>query len=178
MEHKFNFVFCWGGGHCPPGPPQLRACIVVSEAEKHCKPPVVYSGENAVDKFLQCLEEEQQCIQEKLSFVEPMRISDEEDDDLRSATDCHICGFELGDDRVRHHCHHTGRFRGAAHNKCNLNYSFTGRIPVVLHKLRGYKSHVIMQGIGNLKDRKINCIPNNTEKYISSSIDNLVQYNL
>ena len=30
-----------------------------------------------------------------------------------------------------------------------------------------------MQGIGKLKDRKINCIPNNTEKYISFSLDQL-----
>ena len=30
-----------------------------------------------------------------------------------------------------------------------------------------------MQGLGKLKDKKINCIPNNTEKYIPFSIDNL-----
>jgi hypothetical protein len=54
-----------------------------------------------------------------------------------------------------------------------LNYSFTGRIPVILHNLRGYDSHLIIQGLGKLKGKKINCIPNNTEKYISFSIDNL-----
>ncbi|XP_028415651.1 uncharacterized protein LOC114544475 [Dendronephthya gigantea] len=30
-----------------------------------------------------------------------------------------------------------------------------------------------MQGLGKLKEKKINCIPNNTEKYISFSIDNM-----
>ena len=60
-------------------------------------------------------------------------------------------------------CHLTG----------NLNYGFTGRIPVILHNLRGYDSHLIMQGIGKLKDKKTNCIPDNTEKYISFSIDQL-----
>ena len=30
-----------------------------------------------------------------------------------------------------------------------------------------------MQGLGKLKDKKINCIPNNTEKYISFSLDRL-----
>ena len=102
-----------------------------------------------------------------------MRIEKEEERAFQEAVDCHICGFELGADRVRHHCHLTGKFRGAAHNKCNLNYSFTGRIPVILHNLRGYDSHLIMPSLGKLKDRKINCIPNNTEKYISFSIDNL-----
>ena len=92
----------------------------MSEAEICCKPPVVYRGENAVDKFLRCLEEEQQYIQEKFSFVEPIRISNAEEGDFRNATDCHICGFELGYDRVRDHCHLTGKFRGAAHKSMSV----------------------------------------------------------
>ena len=147
--------------------------IVVSDYDKYSKPPVVYRGEDAVDKFLECLEEEKKYIQEKVDCVEPMRIEREEEQVFQDAVNCHICGYELGADRVRDHCHLTGKFRGAAHNDCNLNYSFTGRIPVILHNLRGYDSHLIMQGLGKLKDKKINCIPNNTEKYISFSIDNL-----
>jgi hypothetical protein len=126
-----------------------------------------------VDKFLECLETEQQYIEEKLHFIEPMRIENEEEQMFQNAINCHICGFELGADRVRDHCHLTGKYRGAAHNECNLNYSFTGRIPVILHNLRGYDSHLIMQGLGKLKNKEINCIPNNTEKYISFSIDKL-----
>ncbi len=79
----------------------------------------------------------------------------------------------MGADRVRDHCHLTGKFRVAAHNDCNLNYNFTGRIPVILHNLHGYDSHLIMQGLGKLKDKNINCIPNNTENYISLSIEKL-----
>ena len=146
--------------------------IVVSNHEKYSKPPVVYRGEDAVDKFLKCLEEEQEYIQEKLDWVEPMQIEREEEQAFQDADNCHICGYELGADRVRDHCHLSGKYRRAAHNDCNLNYSFTGRIPVILHNLRGYDSH-LMQGLGKLKDKKINCIPNNTEKYISFSIENL-----
>ena len=32
----------------------------------------------------------------------------------------HICNEELGKDRVRDHCHLSGKFRGAAHEVCNL----------------------------------------------------------
>ncbi len=116
---------------------------------------------NAVDKFLECLEEEKKYIQEKLDFVEPMQIEREEERALQDAIHCHICGIELRADR------------GAAHNDCNLNYSFTGRIPVILHNLRGYDSHLILQRLGKLINKNINCIPNNTEKYISFSIDKL-----
>jgi len=37
---------------------------------------------------------------------------------------CDICKkpFEAGEEKVRDHCHLTGKFRGAAHNRCNLNY--------------------------------------------------------
>ena len=147
--------------------------IVISDYEKCSKPPVVYRREAVVDKFLECLQEEQKYILEKLDFIEPVRIEREEEQAFQDAVNCHICEFELGADRVRDHCHLTGKYRGAAHNDCNLNYSFTGRIPVILHNLRDYDSQLIMQGLGKLKDKKINCIPNNTEKYIFFSIDNL-----
>ena len=32
-----------------------------------------------------------------------------------------ICKQELNMEKVRDHCHVTGKFRGAAHNKCNIN---------------------------------------------------------
>ncbi|CAB4043215.1 Hypothetical predicted protein, partial [Paramuricea clavata] len=102
-----------------------------------------------------------------------MRIENEEEQMFQNVINCHICGFELGDDRVRDHCHITGMFRGAAPNDFNMNYGFTLRIPVILNNLRWYKPHLIMQGLGNFKDEKINCIPNNSEKYISFFIDNM-----
>ena len=50
---------------------------------------------------------------------------------------------------------------------------FTGRIPVILHDLRGYDSHLIMLSTRKLKNKTINCIPNNMEKCISFSIGHL-----
>ena len=107
----------------------------------------MYRTENAVDKFLEYLETEQQYIEEKLSFIEPMRIENEEEQMFQIAMN-----WLLTIDRVRDHCHVTGKYRGAAHNECNLNYSFTGSIPVILHNLRGYDSHLIMQGLWKVKE--------------------------
>lgn len=119
---------------------------VVSEVENYDTPPIVYRGEDAVDTFLDHLLREEKRIKGILKHVV----------------------------RVRDHCHLTGRYRGAAHSDCNLNYKFSNRIPVVLHNLRGYDSHLIMQGLGKLKGVPIKCIPNNTEKYISFAVGDLV----
>ena len=35
--------------------------------------------------------------------------------------------------KVRDHCHYTGKFRGADHNICNLQYKVTTKIPIVFH---------------------------------------------
>ena len=39
-----------------------------------------------------------------------------------NSTLCHICNEEHGKDKVCHHCHLSGKFRGAAHVGCNLKY--------------------------------------------------------
>jgi hypothetical protein len=77
--------------------------------------------------------------------------------------------FTEADPKVLDHCHITGKYRGAAHNSCNLNVKLTGKIPVVFHNLRGYDSHFIMQEVNGL-DESINVIANNMEKYMSFTI--------
>ena len=36
--------------------------------------------------------------------------------------------------KVRDHCHYTGKFRRAAHSICNLGYKTPNKISVVFHK--------------------------------------------
>ena len=40
-----------------------------------------------------------------------------------NSTLCRICNEELCKDRVRDHCRLSGKFRGAAHEVCNLKYN-------------------------------------------------------
>ena len=47
---------------------------------------------------------------------------------------CHICNEKLGKDRVCEHCHLSGKFRGAAHEICNLKYKVPKFFSVVFHK--------------------------------------------
>ena len=59
-----------------------------------------------------------------------------------------------------------GRYRGAAHNSCNLNYKKPNFTPVVFHNLSGYDSHLFIKNFG-FSEGNIDCIPNNEERYIS-----------
>lgn len=110
-----------------------------------------------------------------------MSLSSHEENKLKNAMDCHIFEQPIGADRVRDHDHLTGKFRGAAHSQCNLQYKFRkGKkgisnfyIPVIAHNSRNYDLHHMMSAVGKLKDKKISCIPNNMEKYISCSLDSL-----
>ena len=59
----------------------------------------------------------------------------------------------------------TGRFRGAAHWNCNINFQFTKKFPVIFHNLRGYDSHLNFSELDKL-DVKISVILNGLEKYM------------
>ena len=83
-----------------------------------------------------------------------------------NSTLCHICNKELGNDRVHHHYHLSGKFRGAAHEVCNLKYKVPKFFSVVFHNLSGYDSHLFIKTLGN-SEGAISCIPNNEENYIS-----------
>ena len=83
-----------------------------------------------------------------------------------NSTLCHICNEELGKGRVRDHCYLTGKFRGAAHEVCNLKYRVPKFFPVVFHNLSGYDSHLFIKTLGN-SEGDISCIPNHEENYIS-----------
>ncbi|XP_065639669.1 uncharacterized protein LOC136072392 [Hydra vulgaris] len=69
-----------------------------------------------------------------LKFPKDKIITCKDKEEFDNAKVCHICEKDLNEDRVRDHCHITGKYRGAAH-----------------------------------KGGKLNCIPNNEEKYISFS---------
>ena len=122
---------------------------------------------DVIDVFINWLEEDVKIISGLGN--EKMIITPEEQEQFNQASNCWICGKFLNiDDRVRDHCHFTGRYRGAAHNRCNLKYSKPNNISVFFHNLSGYDSHLFIKKLNNTMGT-IDCIPNNEENYISFS---------
>ena len=122
---------------------------------------------DTTETFIKWLEEDVKIIANLGN--KPMDITPEEEEQFKQALNCWICGNKLNlQDRVRDHCHFTGRYRGAAHNRCNLQYSKPNNISVFFHNLTGYDSHLIIKNL-NKTMGTIDCIPNNEENYISFS---------
>ena len=122
---------------------------------------------DVIDVFINWLEEDVKIISELGN--EKMIITKEEEEQFKQASNCWICHKKLNlEDRVRDHCHYTGRYRGAAHNICNLRYSKPNNISVFFHNLTGYDSHLFIKKL-NVTGGNIDCIPNNEENYISFS---------
>ena len=120
-----------------------------------------------IDVFINWLEKDVRIISNLKK--RKMIITEEEEEQFNQASNCWICGKLLNiDDRVRDHCHYTGRYRGAAHNICNLKYSKPNNISVFFHNLTGYDSHLFIKKLG-FTEGVIDCIPNNEENYISFS---------
>ena len=61
----------------------------------------------------------------------------EENKSYKKKNICCMCKKEFSTDddkkyhKVRDHCHYTGKYRGAAHNVCNLTYQTSKEIPKV-----------------------------------------------
>ena len=80
----------------------------------------------------------------KKHFSKNLIMSEEEKEEFQSSKTCWICEklVDNDDERVRDHCHRTGKFRDAAHWSCNKNLQLTKKVPVIFHNLRGY-DHLI-----------------------------------
>ena len=94
---------------------------------------------------------------------------------------CHTCENEFCADennkkefkkmqKVRDHCHYTGKYRGAALSVCNLCYKITKEIPVVFHNGSTYDYHFIIKQLAREFKGYFHCLGENTEKYITFSV--------
>ena len=166
--------------------------VVCCYDDKYSKYTCIYRGENAVYKFMEkMLEEVKYCktvIKKHLNKRLVMPEVDEQN--FKTMDGCHICGEKYTDKdvRIRDHCHITGKFRGSAHQECNLKLRTKPediKIPVIFHNLHGYDSHFIMQQIreignkhgytnkkGEKQDLNINAIPNNMDKCMAFTLGN------
>ena len=70
--------------------------------------------------------------------------------------------------KIKDHCYYTGKFRGAAHSKCNLNYKVPKDIPIIIHNA-SYDTYFITNQLAEEFKGELECIGENMENYITFS---------
>ena len=111
---------------------------------------------------------------------EMIPLTDNENKSYEEQEKCHICQKEFCYDKnekkkfkiyqkVRDHCHYTGKFRGVAHSICNLNYKVPHEILVKIHNGPTYNYHFIIKEFAEEFKGQFECLGENTEKYITFS---------
>ena len=124
--------------------------------------------EDVAEKFVEMLEQEIKSIY-KDHPQKYMTFTKKDDDNYKKSDSCWICEKAFTDEKdykVRDHCHYTRKYRGAAHNSCNILFRRPKFTPVIFHNLAGYDAHLFIKNLG-VSEGNIDCIPNNEEKYIS-----------
>ena len=148
----------------------MRIRSIVCIDDRFSKPIVLYRGENNVYEFIKAILKEYKYCKNimKKNFNKNLIMTEEEGYLFQQSSSCWICGRIINDDddKVRDHCHATGKFRRAAHWNCNIKFQLTKRISVIFHNLKGYNSHIIFSELHRF-DVKISVIPNGLEKYVA-----------
>ena len=143
---------------------------------------IKYFGEDCVGWFINEMLEKESYM--KTYFKNELEINLDTIPEKYDQSTCWLCEKEFKpkdlneNPVVRDHCHLTGRFRGLAHNNCNLNTrkAHTSFVPILFHKFSGYDCHLLFEKLINMatkKNIKINendIIAKSSENYISLKI--------
>ena len=138
--------------------------------------PVLKRAENETNQlpqdFIRKLISQVKQAHLSLPKKEMIPLSSEEWKKFRGSEVCWLCRGKFGEKpKVRDHCHFTGKFRGAAHQSCNLKFQRPKFTPVFFHNLQNYDAHLFVRALGLMDEvLSIKCIPNNDEQYISFSL--------
>ena len=108
---------------------------------------------------------------------------------------CRFCEKIIVSDKVRDHCHLTGKYREPAHSQCNINVTQdkSNLIPILFHNFSNYDCHLFFRTLVDKKTDKVkfdNKAKTNEEyisviygcirfidsyRFLSSSLDSLVR---
>ena len=101
--------------------------------DKYSKDGVLYRGKNAVYKFIQSTFNGYSYCRSVMKKHFMSIMSAEQNEELEKSNICWICGKLIENaDKVKDHCHITGKYRGAAHWSCNINLKSSKKLVVII----------------------------------------------
>ena len=121
---------------------------VVCIDNRFTEPIAFFRGKNAAYGFIKAILKEYDCCKKAMKkHFNKNLIMSEEEEQFQSSNTCWICEklIDDKDEKVRDHCHVTGKLRGTAHWSCSTNLQLTKNVPAIFHTMRGYDSHLIFR---------------------------------
>ena len=98
-------------------------------------------------------------------------MTEKDEEDYRNINICRFGEKNIESDKVRDHCHLTGRYRRPAHSKLNINVTEkqSSFIPFLFHNFSNYDCHMFFKTLVDKKYDKIkfDIFPKTNEEYIS-----------
>jgi hypothetical protein len=133
-----------------------------------------YIGEDVVKVFCNFLVKIEDDFSQIFEIDLEMEIKPEAQNEFENTKNCYYCEKELNEDRVRDHDHLTGKYRSAAHKKCNILAKKDKFIPIFFHNLCNYNDHLFIKTLAerikdhpNWRKRELKLLAMNSEEYIS-----------
>ena len=153
--------------------PTSKGAKLVCIANKFTLPTKTFTAENCMNKFIKCIFEQQKhCNQiNNDRFNKKLKMTIEDEHNYQKSQDCWICNKNLDKEKVRDHCHVTGKYRGAAHSQCNLKLKIPKKLPIIFLNLEGYDGNIIFKELNNFDNIDIQVISKTSERYMSIIIN-------
>ena len=152
--------------------PILNGYHIVSELEdflksNYYKSPLDY---NNVDWFV----DEVIKLENKMAFYfkntkEDIIMTEKDKEDFRNDNICRYCEKNIESDKVRDHCHLTGKYRGPAHSICNIIVAQdqSNFKPFIFHNFSNNDCHMFFKMVDKKRDKvDFDIIPKTNEEYI------------
>ncbi|UYV65782.1 hypothetical protein LAZ67_3005445 [Cordylochernes scorpioides] len=150
-------------------------CYIVVDPESNIVHKEIYRGENPAEKFLLSLFSTVSKLKERLRNYPSVDMNEQQKIDFLNEQTCHICKKQLDiKTKVIDHCHWSGRYRGAAHKICNLNYHNNSKFRCLLHGAKNYDNHFLIKALRHVPHKHLTIIPMNIEKYSVILVDDVI----
>ena len=104
-------------------------------------------------------------------------MTNEDEKRYQNSYICWLCNEKINKDKdkERDHCYITGKFREAAHKKCNLKLRIPRKLPITFDNLQGYGGHIIFKELNN-SDVNVAVIPKGIDKYMSIIVNGCITF--
>ena len=138
-------------------------------------PSIIFKGKDCINKFIAWVLDKQKWTRQitKKYFNKRLIITNEDEEIYNNPHIGWICKEELNTNRVRDHCHVTGKLIGAAHNKCNINLGLPRKLLITFHNLQRYD--IVFKELNNF-NVDIAVIPKGIDKYMSIIVNRHITF--